>query len=126
METVDTPRPRDIFLFWERWLRPSYNALLALACIAVVALLAAPGQPVPLNGAFAFHLISRALIANILFTAGPLADFYLSVLFRRRIPAVTGAILAAGTLASLVIVPFSLDSFWSTQYPGGGLFPSPD
>jgi len=122
MPMQEAPRARDVFLLWEKWLRPSYNVLLALACIAVAALLATPEQPVPLNGASAFHLISRAVIANILFTAGPLADLYLSVLFRKRSPVVTGVIFAVGALASLAIVPISLDWFWSTQYPGGSFF----
>ena len=122
MNADEAPRARDIFIFWEKWLRPSYNILLVLACVAAAALLATPGQPVPFNWSLAFHLISWAIAANILFTAGPFADFYVSVLLRRRVPAVTAIIFGAGALASLPVVLICLSRFWATQYGGDWLF----
>ncbi len=122
MNADDTPRARDVFLFWEKWLRPSYNILLVLACLGSVALLAGPGQPVPFNRSLVFHLVSYAIAANVLFTAGPFADFYISVLLRRRVPAITAIIFSAGALVSLPLVFISVSWFWATQYGGGWLF----
>jgi hypothetical protein len=122
MNTNEAPRARDIFLFWEKWLRLPYNAFLVVACVVVAAWLAEPLHPVPLNRALAFYLITRAIAANILFIAGPFADLYVSVLLRRRHPAVTAVIFAGGALISLVFVWISLVWFWSWQYPDFSLW----
>ncbi len=75
-------------------------------------------QPVPRNGRTVLHFISRAIAANLLFTAGPLADYYISVLLGRRSVLVTGILSTLGTLFTLLVVPISVSWFWSTQYPG--------
>jgi hypothetical protein len=65
---------RDIFLAWEKRLRPAYNLLLAGIAALVVMRYSAMGYPVPRNGRTIYHFVSRAIAANLFFTAGPLAD----------------------------------------------------
>jgi hypothetical protein len=109
---------RGIFLNWEKRLRPAYNVVLAgVACLVILSF-TNMGYPVPRNGRTVFHFISRAIAANLLFTAGPLADYYVSVLLGRRSFLVTGVLFTLGTLFSVVLVPISVSWFWSTQYPG--------
>lgn len=116
MNTDDAPRARDVFLFWEKWLRPSYNALLVVVCLIFARYVAAFQPPMPPDRIL-FHLITQAVAANILFTAGPFADFYVSVLLRKRHPAVTAVIFGAGALVSVVIAWLSLSLFWWAQEP---------
>ncbi len=109
---------RSIFLSWEKWLRPAYNLILAgVACLVILSF-TNMGYPVPRNGRTVFHFLSRAIAANLLFTAGPLADYYISVLLGRRSVLVTAIIFTPGTLFSMLVVPISVTWFWSTQYPG--------
>jgi hypothetical protein len=109
---------RSIFLSWEKWLRPAYNLILAgVACLVILSF-TYMGYPVPRNGRTVFHFISRAIAANLLFTAGPLADYYISLLLGRRSVLVTGILFTLGTLFSMVVVPISVSWFWSNQYPG--------
>lgn len=115
------PDARSVFLTWEKWLRPSYNLILAGFAVVVVMSLSARGYPVPRSGRTICHFASRAIAANLLFTAGPLADYYITVLIRRRSALVTGVIFALGTLLSLMIVPISISWYWATQYPGLGI-----
>jgi hypothetical protein len=75
------------------------------------------GYPVPRNGRTAYHFISRAIAANLLFTAGPLAHYDISVLLGRRSVLVAGVLFTLGTLFSMLLVPISVSGFWSTQYP---------
>ena len=108
---------RSIFLSWEKWLRPAYNLILAgVACLVILSF-TNMGYPVPRNGRTVYHFISRAIAANLLFTAGPLADYYISVLLGRRSVLVTGILFTLGTLFSMLVVPISVSWFWSTQYP---------
>lgn len=113
---------RGIFLTWEKWLRPAYNLILAGIAGLVILSFTSRGYPVPGNSRTVFHFVSRAVAANLLFTAGPLADYYLSVLLNRRNPLVTGTLFALGTMFSALIVPISVSWFWSTQYPGLAAF----
>jgi hypothetical protein len=109
---------RSVFLYWEKWLRPAYNLILAgVACLVILSF-TNKGYPVPRNGRTVFHFISRAIAANLLFTGGPLADYYISVLLGRRSVLVTGVFFTLGTLFSMLVVPISVSWFWSTQYPG--------
>jgi hypothetical protein len=108
---------RSIFSRWEKWLRPAYNLILAGVACLVVLNFANMGYPVPRNGRTVFHFISRAIAANLLFTAGPLADYYISVLLGRRSVLITGVIFTLGTVFSVLVVPISVSWFWSTQYP---------
>ena len=117
MNANEAPQPRPIFLFWEKWLRPSYNALLLLASIVAAAYIASPEHPVPCNATFALFLIAAAVAANILFIAGPFADFYVAVLLRRRAPVATGIIFGGGILISFPLVLYALVIFWATYYP---------
>jgi hypothetical protein len=109
---------RSIFLRWEKWLRPAYNLILAGVASLVILILTIKGYPVPRNGRTVFYFISRAIAANFLFTAGPLADYYISVLLGRRSVLITGILFTLGILFSVLIVPISLSWFWSAQYPG--------
>jgi hypothetical protein len=121
---ADSPQvaARDIFLVWETRLRPAYNLVLAGVAVSVVMLFVRMGYPVPRNGRTVFHFLSRAIAANVLFTAGPLADYYISMLCGRRSPFVTGSFFTLGTLFSVLIVPISVSWFWATQYPGLPVF----
>jgi hypothetical protein len=69
------------------------------------------------NGRILYYFVSRAIAANLLFTAGPLANYYISVLLGRRFGLVTSIVFTLGTLFSALIVPISVFWFWSTQYP---------
>jgi hypothetical protein len=109
---------RSIFLNWEKWLRPAYNLIVAGVACSVILSFTNMGYPVPRNGRTVFHFISRAIAANLLFTAGPLADYYISVLLGRRYLLVTGILFALVTFFSMLVVPISVSWFWSTQYPG--------
>jgi hypothetical protein len=113
---------RSIFLNWENWLRPAYNLILAAVACLVILSFTNMGYPVPRNGRAVFHFISRAIAANLLFTAGPLADYYISVLLGRRSVLVAGILFTLGTLFSMLVVPISVSWFWSTQYPGFNSF----
>jgi len=108
---------RDIFLTWEKWLRPAYNLVLAGVAALVIMSFTRRGYPVPHSGRTVFHFFSRAIAANLFFTAGPLADYYISVLLGRRSVLVTSILFTLGTLFSMLIVPISVSWFWSTQYP---------
>jgi hypothetical protein len=109
---------RSTFLRWEKWLRPAYNLILAgVACLVILSFMNM-GYPVPRNGRTVFYFISRAIAANLLFTAGPLADYYISVLLGRRAVLLTGILFTLGTLFSMLVVPVSVSWFWSTQYRG--------
>lgn len=108
---------RDIFLRWEKWLRPAYNLILAGAACLVILHFASMGYPIPRSGRTVFHFVSRAIAANLLFTAGPVADYYLSVLIGRRSALVAGVLFTLGTLFSMPIVLISVSWYWSTQYP---------
>ena len=75
------------------------------------------GYPAPGLGRTVFHVASRAIAANLLFTAGPFADYYLSVLLGRRSVVATGVPFALGGLFSLLLVPLSLSRlFWEAQF----------
>jgi hypothetical protein len=113
---------RDIFLRWETRLRPAYNLVLAGVAVLTIMVFARMGYPVPRNGRMVFHFVTRIIGANLLFTAGPLADYYLSTLLGKRSMVVTGILFTLGTLCSALIVPISLAWFWSTQYAGFGSF----
>jgi hypothetical protein len=108
---------RDVFLSWERWLRPAYNVVLAGITVLVVLSFVRMGYPVPRNHRTVFHFVSRAIAANVLFTAGPFVDYYISVLFGRRTVFVRAVLFTLGTMLSALIVPISVSWFWSTQYP---------
>ena len=108
---------RSIFLSWEKWLRPAYNLILAgVACLVILSF-TNMGYPVPRNGRTVFHFISRAIAANLLFTAGPLADYYISVLLGRRSVLVTGILFTLGTLFSMLVVPISVSWLWFYAVP---------
>ena len=117
MEDPPKVTARNVFLTWEKWLRPAYNLVLAAIAGMVILSFTRMGYPVPRNGRAVFHFVSRALAANLLFTAGPLADYYISVLFGRRFIFVTSLLFALGMMFSALIVPISVSWFWSTQYP---------
>jgi hypothetical protein len=108
---------QTIFLTWEKWLRPSYNVVLVGVSCWVIAGFIKMGYPVPRNGRTLFHFFSRAIEANVLFTAGPIADYLIAKMLGKRFVLVTLAIFALGTLLAMLIVRISVSWFWSTQYP---------
>lgn len=118
---IDSKKPnvtaRSIFLNWEKWLRPAYNVILTGVTCLVILRLTKMGYPVPRNGRTLFHFVSRAIAANILFTAGPLADYFISVLLGRRSALVNSVLFTLGTLFSMPVVSISVFWFWSTEYP---------
>jgi hypothetical protein len=118
MDELSISTFRNILITWERWLRPAYNIVLAAVSVLVILNFLRSEYPVPPIGSALFHFGTRAVLANILFTAGPVADCYLTLLFGRRLSIVTGIIFAAGLLFSVLFVPISISWFWTVRFPG--------
>ncbi|WP_165248287.1 hypothetical protein [Paludisphaera soli] len=121
--TIDVAPPstaRDVFLTWEKWLRPAFNVILAGVAGLVLLNFSATSHPLPMNVRTYFHFASWAVAANLLFTAGPLADLYLAVLLGRRSVVATGVLFTFGTLLSMMLVPISLNWLWAMEHPGLG------
>jgi hypothetical protein len=90
---------RQVFLRWER-LRIPYNALL----VAVVMLPAGGGFSWPDPGDFLI-LLMGAVLANLCFLAGPVAETYLAWLGMRS-KLVTAVLFVGGVLVSIPCVFF--------------------
>jgi hypothetical protein len=88
------PTARDVFLAWEK-LRLLYNALLTLLVFALM------GESV-----FDFlpNLLEVAILANLIFCAGPVAEHYLSRLTMPRLLARLLVFFLACTLAVVATV----------------------
>ena len=90
---------RQVFLRWER-LRVPYNALL----VAVVMLPAGGGFSWPDPGDFLI-LLMGAVLANLCFLAGPVAETYLAWLGMRS-KWVTAVLFVGGVLVSIPCIYF--------------------
>jgi hypothetical protein len=102
---------KGIFRAWER-LRLVYNAALVL----VVMLSVGPEQEIP--PAFWLFLACQAVLANLCFFAGPLAEWYVGWLgYRSR--ATRWVLFGAGLLFAVVLAADSLRGPWPWQ--GGGM-----
>ena len=96
---------RAIALGWER-LRVVYNVVLAGLCSPLALL---RGPDVYAAPAFWGNCVAGAVLANVLFFAGPLTEAYVDWLGLRH-PAVRWALFAVGLLASLA---FAAASVWA-------------
>jgi hypothetical protein len=91
--SIDWPTVRRIFLRWE-WLRIAYNAVLAAV---VVVLIVQQHDDEIAWASLAYACAVGAVVANLCFFAGPLAEAYLHWL-GARLPGVTVILFSMGTV----------------------------
>src|SRR5262249_46847410 len=100
--TREEPRAMDVFVAWEK-LRLLYNLIL----VAAVALFLNPVVFLLSLPIFLPFLLEGALIANIGFCAGPVAEGYLCLLGMSRRP-VRALVFVCGTLVAIGLTWYAL------------------
>ncbi len=97
--------PRHVFLRWER-LRIPYN--LALTAVALYAGVMSSTQSRLTDPGFLLFLISRVLLANVCFTAGPCVESYVMWLGQRPVPWIRPLLFVLGTLLAAFLAALSI------------------
>ena len=92
----DTASAREVFLAWEK-LRIVYNGVLVAVVLGASALGALQGHARWSDVAFRRHLLFAAVVANVLYCTGPVAEGYLALLGSPR-RAARGVLFGLGLL----------------------------
>jgi hypothetical protein len=105
----DTASAREVFLAWERW-RIVYNAALVFG--TVIGILLVP-EDLLADRMYLRHLIRVAVLANVLYCVGPVAEGYFAWMGGPRRP-IRAIVFTLGTLLATLFA-FLDATIWSMR-----------